>query len=126
MILVMSKIFESNSWYLLIYVSFFLSGCLERLPVLLAEDGVNVREALGTVELLRCLSGDGLELQHPGPEVWVVVVEVPQLRPFGVGAEPAAASVSEVVNRRKESRLTANVIKLAGNIRDKEDFLLPI
>ena len=56
----------------------------------------------------------------------MVVIEVAKLRQLGVGAEPAPAPVRKSVDRRKESRLPANVIKLAGNIRDKEDFLLPI
>ena len=101
-------------------------GAPKRALIFLPEEGVDVREALGAVELLRGLAGDGLEFQHPGPQVRVMVVKVAQLRPLGVGAEPAPAPVGEFIDRRKESRLSANVIKLAGTIRDKEDFLLPI
>ena len=72
---------------------------------------------MGAVELLRCLAGDGLEGQHPGPQIRVVVVEVAQFRPLGVGAEPAAAPVGEGIDRRKQPCVLANVIKLVDAVQ---------
>ena len=85
--------------------------------VLLPEHGVDVGELLGAVELLCCLSRDGLEGQHPGPQVRVVIVEVAQFRPLGVGAEPTTAPVSEGVDRRKQPCVLANVIKLVDAVQ---------
>ena len=94
--------------------------------VLLPEHGVDVGELLGAVELLCCLSRDGLEGQHPGPQVRVVIVEVAQFRPLGVGAEPTTAPVSEGVDSSicclLESILTQvcsfrNVIKLVDAVQ---------
>ena len=48
----------------------------------------------------------------------MVVVEVAQLRPLGVGAEPAPAPVGEFVDRRKQPRVLANVIKLRKRVLD--------
>ena len=48
----------------------------------------------------------------------MAVVEVAQLRPLGVGAEPAPAPVGEFVDRRKQPRVLANVIKLRKRVLD--------
>ena len=85
--------------------------------VLLPEHGVDVGELLGAVELLCCLSRDGLEGQHPGPQVRVVVVEVAQLRHLGIGTEPAATPVGKGIDRRKQPRFLANVIKLVDAVQ---------
>ena len=42
-----------------------------------------------------------------GPQVRVVIVEVAQFPPFGVGAEPAAAPVGKLINRREKPRFFA-------------------
>ena len=86
--------------------------------VLLSEHDVDVSEGLGAVEFLRRLAGNGLKRQHPGPQIRVMVIDVAKLRLFGIGAEPAAAPVSELVDRREEPRLLANVIKLRKRVLD--------
>ena len=77
--------------------------------ILQPERLVNIREPLGTVELLGYLSGERLQFQHPVPQVRVVVVEVAKFLAFGIGTEPAAAPVGEGVDRRKQPRISAEL-----------------
>ena len=47
----------------------------------------------------------------------MVLIEVAQFLPLGIRTEPAAAPVSEPINRREQPRLIANVIKLMDIVR---------
>ena len=63
---------------------------------------VNVGEGLAAIEFLAYFVGQGLQLQHPFPQVWVVVIEVAQFFSFGVRAEPAAPAGWKCLDRRKQ------------------------
>ena len=71
---------------------------------------VNFRKCRGPVKLLSDLSRQGLQFQHPGPQIRVVVIEMAEFPLSGVGAEPAAAPVGEVIDRRKQPRLPAELL----------------
>ena len=91
------------------------------LVILLAEHLVDIGKPLGAVEFLRGLVRDSLELQHPGPQVRVVVIKVAQLFQLGVGAEPTAAPVGKLIDRRKESRFFAET-----PVTPAASFTLPV
>ena len=72
--------------------AYLLLRCLFRtlqFSVLMTEYGVNVGEPLGAVKFLRHFSRECLQLQHPAPQIQMVIVEVAQLLTLGVRAEPA-------------------------------------
>ena len=59
------------------------------LRIFQTELRVNVGEGLTAIEFLAHLVGQGLQLQHPFPQVWVVVIEMAQFFSFGVTSKAA-------------------------------------
>ena len=72
------------------------------LRIFQTELRVNVGECLAAIEFLAYLVGQGLQLQHPFPQVWVVVIEMAQFFSFGVSVAVFlydGNSLTETVNR---------------------------
>lgn len=86
------------------------------LRALCAEPGINVRKGFRTVEFLRHLSGERLQLQHSCPEIWMVVIEVSQFLLLGIGTEPAATAIGKLIDRRQQPRLAAELLGIIFRI----------